>query len=287
MTKPKQSTPLTSIDPMGKHTAGPWHLGEWIRSEKRQPSPESSPTPTPTSTSTPTSTPTSTIDLPRPPWTRTTIRQVQNEILQQILAARTPEATEAAIDYARFLRLSGLDTENYPLFLKILEIENHWVLDALLGDEDPFLLFSTIPPNSYLSYRIFQLLTRRRPGGIYPRTLAIALGALQIAYSSPRDGYKIYPLSIADVDNLGKHLQKDEGQNQPRNRCILDILDLIGSLEGLRWDDSMEQVARQALKIRGNFFDHTKLLEDCIPQALLVSGDYRQDETAPRMVFAS
>ena len=219
-------------------------------------------------------------------WTRATILQVENKILQQIMSARTPEATEAAIAYARFLRLSGLNTENYPLFLKILEIENHWVLDALLGDADPFLLLSTIPPNSYLTSRIFQLLTRWRPGGIYPKTLAIALGVLQITYSSPRDGYKIFPLSIADVDNLGKHLQKDKGQNEPRNRCILDILDRIGSLEGLRWDDSIEQVARQALKIRGNFFDNTKLLEDCIPQVLLVSGDYLQDETAPRMVFA-
>lgn len=220
-------------------------------------------------------------------WTRTTILQVENKILQQIMATRTPEATEAAIAYARFLRLSGLNTENYPLFLKILEIENHWVLDALLGDEDPFLLLSTIPPNSYLTSRIFQLLTRWRPGGIYPKTLAIALGVLQITYSSPRDGYKIYPLRIADVDNLGKHLQKDGGQNEPRNRCILDILDRIGSLEGLRWDDSIEQVARQAMKIRGNFFDNTKRLEDCIPQVLLVGGDYSQDETHPRMVFAN
>ena len=61
----------------------------------------------------------------------------------------------------------------------------------------------------------------------------------------------------------------------------------IGALEGLRWDESMEQVARQALKIRSNFFDNTKLLEDCIPQVLLVRGDYLQDETAPRSVFVN
>ena len=219
-------------------------------------------------------------------WTRKSILQVENKILQQIMGTRTREAAEAATAYARFLRLSNLDSENYPLFLKLLEIENHWVLDALLGDEDPFLLLSTIPPNPYLTSRIFQLLTRWRPGGIYPKTLAIALGVLQITYSSPRDGYKIYPLSIADVDNLGKHLEKEKRQNEPRNRCILDILDRIGSLEGLRWDDSMEQVARQALKIRGNFFDNTKQLEDCIPQVLLVKGDYLQDETAPRTLFA-
>ncbi len=219
-------------------------------------------------------------------WARESILQIENKILQQVMAARTPEAVEAAVSYARFLRLSGLDTDNYPLFLKMLEIENHWVLDALIGTSDPFLLLSTIPPNQYLVSKCFVLLTRWRPGGIYPKTLAIVLGVLQSAYSSPRDGYKIYRLNVADVDNLGKHLEKEKGQKDERNRCILDILDRVGSLEGLRWDGSMEQVARQALKIRSNFFDNTKMLEECIPQVLLVRGDYRQEETTPRNLFA-
>jgi len=219
-------------------------------------------------------------------WTRANVLRVENEILRNILAARTPEAVEAATGYARFLRLSGLDPESYPLFLKLLEVENHWVLDELLGDKDPFLLLSTIPPNRFLVSRCFKLLTRWRPQGIYPKTLAIALGVLQNAYSSPRDGYRIYPLSIADVDNLGKHLEKEEGQHEPRNRCILDILEKIGMLEGLQLDEKVEEVARQALRIRGNFFDNTKLLEDCIPQVLLVRGDYLQEEVPPTQVFA-
>jgi hypothetical protein len=218
-------------------------------------------------------------------WTKDAILGVENRILQNIMSARTHEAAECAVAYARFLRISGLDSENYPLFLKMLEIENHWVLDALLGETDPFLMLSTIPPNEYLTSKCFRLLTRWRAGGIYPKTLAVVLGVLQNTYSSPRDGYKIYPLSVADVDNLGKHLEKTKGQNDPRNRCILDILDRIGSLEGLRWDESMEQVARQALRIRSNFFDNTKALEDCIPQVLLVRGDYRQEEVAPKQLF--
>ena len=65
-------------------------------------------------------------------WTRENILGVENRILQQLMAARTPEAVEAAVSYARFLRMSGLTSENYPLFLKMLEIENHWVLDELI-----------------------------------------------------------------------------------------------------------------------------------------------------------
>ena len=165
--------------------------------------------------------------------------ETENRILNQLMAARTTESVEACISYARFLRMSGLTSENYPLFLKMLEIENHWVLDELIGSQDPFLLLSTIPPNYYLVSRAFRLLTKWRPGGIYPKTLAIVLGVLQNAYSSPRDGYKIYQLSISDIDNLGKHLEKESGQDELRNRCILDILEKIGSLEGLRLDENM------------------------------------------------
>ena len=219
-------------------------------------------------------------------WTRESILDVENKILQQAMSVRTQEGSQASIAFARFLKISGMTAENYPLFLKMLEIENHWVPDALIGEGDPFLLLSTIPPNQYLTSKCFTFLTRWRAAGIYPKTLAIVLGVLQNTYSSPRDGYKIYPLSVADVDNLGKHLEKAKGQNDPRNRCVLDILDRIGTLEGLRWDESMEEVARQALTIRSNFFDNTKALEDCIPQVLLVRGDYRQDEVAPGYVFA-
>ena len=224
-------------------------------------------------------------DQKREVWKRESILEVENRLLHQLMSARTPEAVEAAISYARFLRMSGLTSENYPVFLKMLEIENHWVLDALVGDRDPFLLLSTIPPNRFVVSKCFKLLTKWRAGGIYPKTRAIVLGVLQNAYSSPRDGYKIYPLSIADVDNLGKHLEKDVGQDEPQNRCILDILEKFGSLEGLQWDNSMEGVARQAMTIRSNFFDNTKMLEDCIPQVLMVRGDYLEIEKSPNEIF--
>jgi hypothetical protein len=147
--------------------------------------------------------------------------------------------------------MSGLDTDNYPLFLKMLR-SGYWVLDALKLGIETRSFCSRLFPERVSLVEVLPAPHRWRAGGIYPKTLAIVLGVLQNTYSSPRDGYKIYRLSVADVDNLGKHLEKEKGQNDPRNRCLLDILDRIGSLEGLRWDESMEQVARQALKIRSN-----------------------------------
>lgn len=219
-------------------------------------------------------------------WSKETIMQVELGIVQNMLGSRTEEAVEASISFANFLSLSGLTNDNYPLFLKLLEVENHWVIDTMVAAKDPFLLLSPIQPNSYLAFTAFKLLTNWHPGGIYPVTLSVVLGMLQAAFASPKDGYKIYAVSINDVNNLGKHLNKETGQDDPNNRCILDILDRLGSLAGTSTDPEKEQMSRQANNIRTFYFDKRKKMEDIIPQVLLVKSDYIAKETAPRQVFA-
>lgn len=219
-------------------------------------------------------------------WTKESIMDIEITIIENMIGCRTTEAVESCISYARFLRLSGLTNYNYPLFLKLLEVENHWVIDSLIGNKDPFLLLSPIQPNNYLILSAFKLLTNWHPGGIYPKTLAIILGVLQASFSSPKDGYKIYNASINDVNNIGKHLNKETGQNDPNNRCILDILDRLGSLEGTSEDPDKEQMSRQANSIRTFYFDKRKKMEDVIPQVLLVKSDYVAKEIPPEMVFS-
>ena len=218
-------------------------------------------------------------------WSNESIMEVEVNIIERMIGCRTTEAVEAAISYGRFLRMSGLDNDNYPLFLRLLEVENHWVIDALIGNKDPFLLLSSVHPNNYLILNAFRLLTNWHPGGIYPKTLAIILGVLQAAYSSPKDGYKIYNVSINDINNLGKHLNKELGQDDPNNRCMLDILDRVGSLAGTSENEAIEQTARQANSIRTFFFDKRKKMEDIIPQVLLVKSDYIAKEIPPEQVF--
>jgi hypothetical protein len=218
-------------------------------------------------------------------WSNESIMEVEVNIIERMIGCRTVEAVEAAISYGRFLRMSGLDNDNYPLFLRILEVENHWVIDALIGNKDPFLLLSSVHPNNYLLLNAFRLLTNWHPGGIYPKTLAIILGVLQAAYSSPKDGYKIYNVSINDINNLGKHLNKELGQDDPNNRCMLDILDRVGSLAGTSENEAIEQTARQSNSIRTFFFDKRKKMEDIIPQVLLVKSDYIAKEIPPEQVF--
>jgi hypothetical protein len=162
----------------------------------------------------------------------------------------------------------------------MLEIENHWVIDALIGGRDPFLLLSGVQPNKYIVGRILAMMTRWHKGGIYPKNLSVILGVLQSVYSSPRDGYRIYPLSIADANAIGKHLDKEKGQDDPLNRAILEVLEKISDLEDAG-NAEMDEVAIHGAAIRNAFFDDHKRMEDVIPPVLLVTVTDRK-EIQPR-----
>ncbi len=217
-------------------------------------------------------------------WQKNSVDRVEGYVLRNAFSCRTPEATETAMAYSRFLRLAKMTNENYPVFLSLLEIENHYVIDSLIGEEDPFVFFTPIQPTKYLLRDCFRLLTFWHPGGIYPKTISIVLGVLQAAYSYAKDGNQIHLVSINDVNNLGKHLNKDSGQSDPVNRAILDILDRLSLLEG-QGDEEIEELARQCNHIRTHFFDRRKKMEDVIPQVLLVKSDYLVKEIVPNYIF--
>jgi hypothetical protein len=213
-------------------------------------------------------------------WTESEVAEIENRLLQGIFGCRTTEAVEAAVTYATFLSTTGITPENYPVFLRMLEIENHWVIDALIAERDPFLLLSGVQPNEFIVGRILAMMTRWHKGGIYHKNLSVILGVLQSVYSSPRDGYRIYPLRIQDINALGKHLDKEKGQDDPLNRAILEVLEKISDLEDAG-NAEMEEVAIHAGAIRNAFFDDRKQMQQVIPPVLLVTVVDRQ-EVPPR-----
>ena len=213
-------------------------------------------------------------------WSDERIAEIETSLLQGVFGCRTPEAVEASITYARFMSSVGITPENFPVFLRMLEIENHWVVDALIGERDPFLLLSPVQPNQFIVGRIFAMMTRWHKGGIYEKNLSVILGVLQSVYSSPREGYRIYPMTIANLNALGKHMNKESGQDDPLNRVILEVLDKISDLED-QDDPEIEEAAIHAAALRQAFFDDRRTLEDVIPPVLLVSTDDRK-EISPR-----
>jgi len=111
----------------------------------------------------------------------------------------------------------------------------------------------------------------------------VVLGILQAAYNVPVDGYKIYSLTVSDLNALGKHLDEEAGQEDSLNRCILDILEKVAQLEGLdETNRDMEEVAIHANEIRNFFFDSTKHLNEVIPPVLLARMSYKDFEVQPR-----
>jgi hypothetical protein len=211
------------------------------------------------------------------------VSEIENRLLQGIFGCRTTEAVEAAITYANFLSTVGISPENYPVFLRMLEIENHWVIDSLIGERDPFLFLSGVQPNQFIVSRILAMMTRWHKGGIYHKNLSVILGVLQSVYSSPKDGYRIYSLSIQDVNAIGKHLDKEKGQDDPLNRAILEVLEKISELEEAGKAE-MEEVAIHAASIRNAFFDDRKNMADVIPPVLLVSLTDRNEVACRKMV---
>ena len=219
-------------------------------------------------------------------WSEAAVQDIQTRYLNDIFASKIEESVEVAVAFVSYLRITGISEQNYPLFLKIFEMGHRVVIDALIGDADPFLLMAKIPPQRYLLHECYHLLTLWNAGGIYPKTLSIILGVLQISYAYPKEGYRIYAVTINDINNLAKHLSKEKGQSDPVNRAILDILDRLSSLMGSN-DWQLEQVARQCNQIRSHFFENRRSLDEVIPQVLLVAADYREEEVLPRTVFQS
>lgn len=215
-------------------------------------------------------------------WSKADIAEIEYSLLKGFMGCRTVESVEAAITYAAYLNSIGITSSNYPIFLKLLGVRNHHVIDALLGTRDPFLFMSSIQPNYFIVATCFSFLAKYHPDEIYSKTLGIILGVFQAAYNSPLDGYQIYPPTIADINSLGKHLIEEKGQDDLLNRSILDILDKISELEGQNIDEDMEDLAVHAHNIRNNFFDSKKRLVDIIPSVLLKTEQNLDPEVDPR-----
>lgn len=220
-------------------------------------------------------------------WTKEEIEQLELAFLYKMFHCDSEEGVDVTVAFARYMSRVKLDSDNYPVFLKLLQFENHWVVDALLSRSEAEKFFKPVQPNRFILASCFAMFTRWKPGGIYPKSLLVLFGMLKTAYEHPHEGYRTYPLTIPDVNNLGKHLDKAQGQSNPVNRTILQILDSIASLSdpgGLAVSDKkVIEVATQANNIRGKFLDTTKRLEEAIPAELLKGSDYKKKEIKPSL----
>jgi hypothetical protein len=224
---------------------------------------------------------------PWPQWSQNDIDALSLGYISDIIEAKEPYGVFGANALSHYLiNKVGIHPDNYPIFFRLIESGNRWVIDALVGDRNPAGFFGTIQPNTFMLKECFRMLTRWKSGEIYPKALTIIYGLLSVCYHDPEEGYRMYPLTVSDVNNLGKHLDKEKGQMDPLNRTVLTVLDELASLiEPQRPIPSVEvkDVALQANNIRGKFLDMTKRMNEVIPDVLLERGDYAQAEIRPNV----
>lgn len=217
-------------------------------------------------------------------WQEQDIHKLELSFLHEILDCKLGVSVSASMTFAGFMRHKMVNPDNYPLFLKILELNNHWVIDALVGEDDPKTIFKAVQPNFYILRECFSIMQKHTRGGVYPKTLLIVLGLLEQAYENSLEGYRVYPINQTDVNNLGKHLDESQDQTYALNRTILGILDKIAELVQPgrpEEDEDIILISTQANNIRGKFLDMTKSLREAIPDLLLEKEDYTKLEVPP------
>ena len=206
-------------------------------------------------------------------------------IINGIFGTETDIQVESGICFANYLNHVGINNKNYFIFLKIIETNNKWIIDSLIGNKDSRLLFSTIKPNTNLLKKALKLLAFWHPSQIYSKTLLALLGILECHYHNSDDGYKIHRLTINDLNNIGKYLDESKDQFQYENSLILEILDRIAKIGEYQKNINKIVLSKHAFNIRISYFDNRKKLLDVIPQVLLTKINRKDTETIPSKNF--
>jgi hypothetical protein len=206
-------------------------------------------------------------------------------IVDGIFNCSTPRQVEASVCFARYLCHVGINGGNYLLFLRFLETNNKWVVDALVGEREPRLLFSGIRPNHLLVSKAFVLLSAWHPGEIYAKVLQAVLGIIEYCYHSPDDGYRIYRLRITDLNNVGKFLDETKDQFEPCNAQLLSLLDRITRIGAFEDNTRKSVLAKHAFDIRIAYFDNQKRCIDVIPQLLMIRLEREEERRRPSKGF--
>ena len=206
-------------------------------------------------------------------------------LFDNIVLCNTQKAVDSAVTIARYINSVGLNNENYVLYFALLETNNRYVIDNLIGDKNPFLLFSPIRPNWYMLRETFRILSQFKKDELNKKCLLALLGIIQNTYKEPKFGYSVYQLSVSDVYNIGKYLNKKKDQLDELNLLILDILFDIYLMGIESASREQKQVALKANWIRMAFFDNRKKMSDVIPDVLLIREKLPKEDIKPGIII--
>jgi hypothetical protein len=206
--------------------------------------------------------------------------------ISEILDASGPGAANALWAYASFLNAAGINPDNYPLYINMLASNNRFAIEAVLAGHEPEHYFDCVAPNPYIVKATFETFAQFKSNEIYEKSLRVFLGFLHKVYVSAEEGYALYPVSIAEVNSLGKFLDETLDQDYPLNRGILDVLACIADLDAPHEADiEKRNVAAQAGRIRSDYFDHKRSLKQSITEVILQKAKDPRFGTPPDHVY--
>ena len=153
-------------------------------------------------------------------WDEEELYDLQLDFVTAFMKCDTERSVEITVEFAKYLRFKGLDSDNYLLFMELMVNVNHHVVDALLGEENAFDYFSKVQLSRPMLDFCFRLLNSYSPGGAYERTLETIFGIISKNYHSAKEGIELYPLSIEKINSVGKFLDKSKPQSENLNRLL-------------------------------------------------------------------
>jgi hypothetical protein len=206
--------------------------------------------------------------------------------ITEILNATTPREATALWAYASFLNHLGINPDNYPLYINMLASNNRFSIDILLAGHEPERYLECVAPNPFIVKSTFATFADFKSNEIYEKSLRVFLGFLYKVYASAQEGYELYPVTIAEVNSLGKFLDEDQDQDWPLNRAILDVLACIADLDMPHEKDvEKRNVAAQAGRIRSDYFDHKRSLKQSITEVILEKAKDPKFGVPPEYIY--
>jgi len=211
---------------------------------------------------------------------------LKHRFISEILGSPNARAADALWAYASFLNRLGINPDNYPLYINMLASNNRYAIDVLLEGHVPEHYFNCVAPNPYIVKATFETFAEFKSNEIYEKSLQVFLGFLYKVYSSAEEGYQLFPVTIANVNSLGKFLDETQDQDWPLNRGILDVLGCVADLDmPHEMDMDKRNVATQAGRIRSDFFDHKRNLKQSITEVILEKAKDPAFGTPPENIY--
>ncbi|MBU2644315.1 hypothetical protein KKI24_06360 [bacterium] len=205
-------------------------------------------------------------------WDNALVQKLHTDIALEFLKCEDDHAVKASVEFVKFLNHKGLDNQNYPFYMQLFLLKNEAVIHTFLSDGKVLNSLKNLKRNQYLIGLCFDLLKQFSLGSVYEKTLETILLILNLNYRDAVSGFRIYPLSLNELNYISKFLDKNKPQASKINRIILDILADMGDLTTKdTTEPALLEVCARANKIRNVFFDNRTSMAGIIPDSMLVN----------------